>query len=169
MAGYAIAIVLAGLLAMLAITTRVGNDPSTLTSMLNPSPSIALLPLDWFGSRERQRSLCAHSLDAVDGGPVTQSASWRCPKRCGWLGAAMRLTGPRYMVKIRTLIAMELVFGVVSGSGGLAWLIYENKNELQIANAFAGPVSINLIGFFAENIIFRNIELKKIRKWGVQQ
>ena len=28
----------------------------------------------------------------------------------------------------RTLIAAELVFGVSSGSGGLGWFIYQNKN-----------------------------------------
>ena len=40
----------------------------------------------------------------------------------------------------RTLIAAELVFGVSSGSGGLGWFIYENKNQLEIPERVRGPV-----------------------------
>ncbi|MDB6002291.1 MAG: binding-protein-dependent transport system inner rane component, partial [Rhizobacter sp.] len=50
--GYGIGLVLAFLLAVLAITSRIGNDLlETLTSMFNPLPAIALLPLSllWFG------------------------------------------------------------------------------------------------------------------------
>jgi NitT/TauT family transport system permease protein len=50
--GYAMGVVLAGILTTLAITTRIGNDfLETLTSMFNPLPAIALLPLAllWFG------------------------------------------------------------------------------------------------------------------------
>ena len=44
--GYALGIALATLLTVFAITTRVGNDIlETLTSMFNPLPAIALLPL----------------------------------------------------------------------------------------------------------------------------
>ena len=46
----------------------------------------------------------------------------------------------------RTLIAAELVFGVSSGSGGLGWFIFENKNQLEIASVFAGLFSVILIG-----------------------
>ena len=50
--GYAIGVVLATLLSVAAINTRIGNDLlETLTSMFNPLPAIALLPLAllWFG------------------------------------------------------------------------------------------------------------------------
>ena len=68
----------------------------------------------------------------------------------------------------RTLIAAELVFGVSSGSGGLGWFIYENKNLLEIPNVFAGLFTVILIGLAVENIIFKTIEKKTIRKWGMQ-
>ncbi len=105
------------------------------------------------------------------------------------VGRNYGLSGPRYVAKIlipaafpniltgmkigwafawRTLIAAELVFGVSSGSGGLGWFIYENKNRLEIANVFAGLFSVIIIGLFVENFIFRNIELKTVRKWGMQ-
>lgn len=50
--GYGIGLLCAAVLTFLAITTRVGSDLlETLTSMFNPLPAIALLPLAliWFG------------------------------------------------------------------------------------------------------------------------
>ena len=50
--GYGLGILLAGLLTTVAISSRIGNDLlETLTSMFNPLPAIALLPLAliWFG------------------------------------------------------------------------------------------------------------------------
>jgi NitT/TauT family transport system permease protein len=67
------------------------------------------------------------------------------------------------------LIAAELAFGVTSSSGGgLGWFIFENKNMLEIAAVFAGLVTVILIGLFMENVIFRNIELRTVRRWGMQ-
>ena len=68
----------------------------------------------------------------------------------------------------RTLIAAELLFGVSSGSGGLRWFIYENKNQLEIPSVFAGLFTVILIGLLVENLIFRNIERRTMRKWGMQ-
>jgi NitT/TauT family transport system permease protein len=68
----------------------------------------------------------------------------------------------------RTLIAAELVFGVSSGSGGLGWFIYENKNQLEIPNVFAGLLTVIIIGLLVENVIFRTIEARTVRKWGMQ-
>jgi NitT/TauT family transport system permease protein len=60
------------------------------------------------------------------------------------------------------------VFGVSSGQGGLGWFIYENKNLLEITNVFAGLFSVILIGLLVENLIFRTLEGKTVRKWGMQ-
>ncbi|HEY3532558.1 MAG TPA: ABC transporter permease, partial [Casimicrobiaceae bacterium] len=68
----------------------------------------------------------------------------------------------------RTLIAAELVFGVSSGSGGLGWYIYENKNQLEIPNVFAGLFTVIVIGLLVENVVFRVLEAKTVRKWGLQ-
>jgi NitT/TauT family transport system permease protein len=67
----------------------------------------------------------------------------------------------------RTLIAAELVFGVSSGSGGLGWFIYENKNELETARVFAGLGAVVLIGLAVETLIFRVIEQRTVRRWGM--
>ena len=68
----------------------------------------------------------------------------------------------------RTLIAAELVFGVASGKGGLGWYIFESKNQLDIPEVFAGLLMIIVIGLVVENVIFRTIELKTVRRWGMQ-
>jgi NitT/TauT family transport system permease protein len=68
----------------------------------------------------------------------------------------------------RTLIAAELVFGTTSGSGGLGWFIYENKNVLDIPAVFAGLVTVIVFGLVVEGLIFRTLELATVRKWGMQ-
>ena len=68
----------------------------------------------------------------------------------------------------RTLIAAELVFGVSSGSGGLGWYIYEHKNQLLIPNVFAGLLTVILFGLIVENGIFKTIESRTVRRWGMQ-
>ena len=54
------------------------------------------------------------------------------------------------------------------GSGGLGWFIYENKNQLEIPAVFAGLFTVILIGLFVENVVFRTVELRTVRRWGMQ-
>jgi NitT/TauT family transport system permease protein len=68
----------------------------------------------------------------------------------------------------RTLIAAELVFGISSGSGGLGWYIFENKNELETPNVFAGLLTVIIIGLIVENVIFAFVERRTVRRWGMQ-
>jgi len=190
--GYVAGMLLASILTALAITSRIGNDfLETLTAMFNPLPAIALLPLAliWFGLGNG--SLVFVLIHSVLW-PValnTHSGFLSVSPTMRMVGRNYGLSEPRYVCKIlipaafpniltgmkigwafawRTLIAAELVFGVSSGSGGLGWFIYENKNQLEIANVFAGLFSVIIIGLVVENFIFRNIELKTVRKWGMQ-
>ena len=55
-----------------------------------------------------------------------------------------------------------------SGSGGLGWFIYENKNQLEIPAVFAGLLTVILIGLVVENVLFRTIEVRTVRRWGMQ-
>jgi len=190
--GYAIGIACAALLTAAAISSRLGADfLDTLTSMFNPLPAIALLPLAliWFGLG--QGSLVFVLVHSVLWAVAlnTHSGFLSVSNTLRMVGRNYGLTGPSYVVRLlipaafpsiltglkigwafawRTLIAAELVFGVSSGSGGLGWFIYENKNQLEIPSVFAGLFSVILIGLFVENVIFRNIELRTIRRWGMQ-
>ncbi|HEX6298745.1 MAG TPA: ABC transporter permease, partial [Burkholderiales bacterium] len=160
--GYAIGIAIALALTSLAVSTRIGNDfLSTLTSMFNPLPAIALLPLAmlWFGLGEASLIfVLIHSvLWAV--ALNTHSGFMAVSETLRMAGRNYGLTGARYVALIlvpaafpailaglkigwafawRTLIAAELVFGVASGQGGLGWYIFQNRNELYIDRVFAG-------------------------------
>jgi NitT/TauT family transport system permease protein len=57
---------------------------------------------------------------------------------------------------------------VSSGSGGLGWFIYENKNQLEIPAVFAGLFTVILIGLVVENVVFRTVEIRTVRRWGMQ-
>lgn len=189
--GYAIAVVLAIVLTTLAVSTRIGDDLlSTLTSMFNPLPAIALLPLAmlWFG-------LGAVSLTFVLVHAVlwplalnTHAGFTAVSETLRMAGRNYGLRGPRYVLTLlipaafpailtglkvgwafawRTLIAAELVFGVSSGKGGLGWFIFQNRNELYTDKVFAGLASVILIGLIVENIVFRWIEAHTVRAWGM--
>jgi NitT/TauT family transport system permease protein len=190
--GFSTGVVLAAVLTILAITTRIGTDfLETMTAMFNPLPAIALLPLAliWFG-------LGIGSLVFV----LVHSVLWAVAlnTHAGFRGVSntLRMVGRNYglsglslVFKIlipaafpsilaglkigwafawRTLIAAELVFGVASGKGGLGWYIFESKNELDIPEVFAGLLTIIMIGLLVENVVFRTIENRTVRRWGMQ-
>ena len=190
--GFATGTVLAGLLTVFAISTRIGTDfLETMTAMFNPLPAIALLPLAliWFG-------LGAGSLIFV----LVHSVMWAVALNtlAGFrsvsttvrmVGRNYNLSGLRFVGKIlipaafpsilaglkigwafawRTLIAAELVFGVSSGQGGLGWYIFESKNQLNIPEVFAGLLTIIMIGLAVENVIFRFVETRTVQRWGMQ-
>ena len=190
--GYAVGLALAAVFVTLAVSTRFGTDLlSTLTSMFNPLPAIALLPLAllWFG-------LGAPSIVFVIVNSVLWAVSLNTHAGCMAVSETLRMAGQtfglkgfRYVTKIlmpaafpailsglkigwafawRTLIAAELVFGVSSGSGGLGWYIFENRNLLDTANVFAGLLTVMVVGLVVEGVIFRTIENKTIRRWGMQ-
>lgn len=190
--GYVCGIVLAALLTALAIMSRIGTDfLETLTSMFNPLPAIALLPLAliWFGLGNGSLVfVLVHSVTwaiALN----THSGFLSVSSTLKMVGRNYGLTGFSYIRKIlipaafpsiltglkigwafawRTLIAAELVFGVSSGSGGLGWFIFENKNSLDIPNVFAGLLTVIIIGLVIENLLFRAIERNTIGRWGMQ-
>ncbi len=192
LAGYGLGVLLAALLTTVAIGSRLGADLlETLTSMFNPLPAIALLPLAliWFG-------LGAGSIVFV----LVHSVLWAialnthsgfravsCTLSMVGLNYGLRrlrlvrhilmpaafpsiLTGLKvgWAFAWRTLIAAELVFGASSGSGGLGWYIFENRNQLETAHVFAGLFTVILIGLFVENIGFAAVEARTVRRWGMQ-
>ena len=190
--GYGIGIVLAALLTTLAIGSRIGADLlETLTSMFNPLPATALLPLAliWFGLGTGSvifvlvhSVLWAIALNTHAGFRSVSNTLRMVGQNYGLRGLKLVrlilipaafpaiLTGLKvgWAFAWRTLIAAELVFGVSSGSGGLGWFIFENRNQLETANVFAGLFTVILIGLFVENVVFATIERRTIRRWGMQ-
>lgn len=189
--GYAAGLAIAGLLTAFASVSKIGADLlETLTAMFNPLPSIALLPLAliWFGLGDASvifvlihAVLWAVALNTFSG---FRSFS----PTLKMVGQNYGLSPLAYITKIlipgafpsiltglkvgwafawRTLIAAELVFGVSSGSGGLGWYVFENKNQLNIPEVFAGLLTVILFGLLVESLIFRSIETRTVKRWGM--
>jgi len=191
--GYLAGVALAFALTTLAVSTRIGRDLlDTLTSMFNPLPAIALLPLAllWFGlGRGSLVFVLIHSVLwplALN----TYAGFQGVPETLRMAGRNYGLTGLRYVLQIlvpaalpsilsglkigwafawRTLIAAELVFGASSGKGGLGWYIFQNRNELYTDRVFAGLVMVVLIGLLVESLGFKTLERLTVRKWGQQR
>lgn len=191
--GYLAGVLLAFLLTTLAVSTRIGRDLlGTLTSMFNPLPAIALLPLAllWFGlGRGSLVFVLIHSVLwplALN----TYAGFQGVPETLRMAGRNYGLTGLRYVLQIlvpaalpailsglkigwafawRTLIAAELVFGASSGKGGLGWYIFQNRNELYTDRVFAGLVTVVLIGLLVEGLGFATLERLTVRRWGQQR
>ncbi len=191
--GYLAGILGAFVLTTLAVSTRFGRDLlTTLTSMFNPLPAIALLPLAllWFGLG--QGSLVFVLVHSVlwPLALATYSGFQAVPETLRMAGRNYGLRGVPYVLQIlvpaalpailsglkigwafawRTLIAAELVFGASSGKGGLGWYIFQNRNELYTDKVFAGLVMVIAIGLVVEGLVFRTLERVTVQRWGVQR
>jgi NitT/TauT family transport system permease protein len=190
--GYALGLALAALLTAFASLSRVGADLlELLAAMFNPLPSIALLPLAliWFGFGDG--SVIFVLIHAVLWSVAlnTHTGFAAVSPTLRMVGQNYGLSKASYVARIlipgafpsilsglkigwafawRTLIAAELVFGVSSGSGGLGWYIFERKNQLLIPQVFAGLLTVILFGLLVENLVFKNIERRTVRRWGMQ-
>lgn len=190
--GYGAGLFFAALLTALASATRVGADLlETLTAMFNPLPSIALLPLAmiWFGLGNVSvifvlihAVMWAVALNTHSGFRAVSPTLRMVGQNYGLsrFGYITRILAPAAFPNIltglkvgwafawRTLIAAELVFGASSESGGLGWYISTKKNELLIPDVFAGLLTIILFGLLVENLVFKTIESRTVRRWGMQ-
>ena len=191
--GYVMGIVGAFLLTWLAVSNRLGRELiETLTSMFNPLPAIALLPLAllWFGlGKGSLMMVLMHSVLW----PLTLNATagFRAvPDTLRMAGRNYGLGGLRLVLQIlipaalpailsglkigwafawRTLIAAELVFGTTSGQGGLGWFIFQSRNELLTDKVYAGLAAVIIIGLLVENIVFQTLERVTVRRWGMER
>jgi NitT/TauT family transport system permease protein len=189
--GMAFGTAIALILTTFAVTTRLGGDLlQTLTSMFNPLPAIALMPLAllWFG-------LGTNSLVFV----IIHSVLWpmalntytgfvTVPVTLRRVGQNFGLSGWRFVAGIllpaafpyilsgikigwafawRTIIAAEMVFGVAGSQGGLGWFIYQNRFEMNTDLVFAGLVTVIVIGLAVENFFFRWLERRTVLRWGM--
>lgn len=191
--GYLGGVLAAFLLTTLAVSTQIGRDLlSTLTSMFNPLPAIALLPLAllWFGLGQGSLvfvlihsvlwPLALNTYAGFQGAPETLRMAGRNYGLRG-LPYVLQILVPAALPSIlsglkigwafawRTLIAAELVFGASSGKGGLGWYIFQNRNELYTDRVFAGLALVIVIGLLVESLGFHTLERLTVRRWGVQR
>jgi NitT/TauT family transport system permease protein len=179
-------------LASFAVFSRFGQDVLVvLSSIFNPLPSIAILPLAmiWFGLRPQSivfvvalATIWPVALNTDTGfrtiSPTTQLAARNLGLR-GWqlvsdvlLPAALPsiVTGLKsaWAFGWRTVVAAELVFGVAGSSGGLGWYINDARYFLHTEDIFAGLVVISVLGILVE-ALFGQIERRTVVRWGMKR
>lgn len=187
----AIGIALAAVFTTLATWTKLGEDLLVLfTSMLNPLPSIAVLPLAilWFGLNSTalvvviaNAVIWPISINVSQGfrtANPTVVAVGRNIGLSGWrlvrdvlMPAALphTISGLKtgWAFGWRTIIAAELVFGVAGEGGGLGFFINDARYYLRTADVFAGLVTIALIGILLD-LAFTVLERRTVVKWGMK-
>ncbi len=189
--GMLIGMLIASVLTIFATWSQVGEDILVLlTSMLNPLPAIAILPLAilWFG-------LGPTALIFVIANAVTWPIAINVSMGFKTINPTIKMVGSNLglrgwkMVKDvlmpaalphtisglktgwafgwRTIIAAELVFGVAGGGGGLGFYINDARLFTDIPNVFAGLVTIALIGITLE-AVFTWVERRTVIRWGMK-
>lgn len=189
--GMAAGMAVATLFVILATWTQVGDDLlNLLTSMLNPLPAIAILPLAllWFGLSST--ALIFVIANAVLW-PIAINVSMgfrTVPQTVMMVGRNIGLRGPRLVKDVlwksalphtlsgiktgwafgwRTIIAAELVFGVAGTGGGLGFYINTARYFLRTSEVFAGLVTIAVIGIALE-YAFVALERRTVVRWGMK-
>ncbi len=189
--GMAIGSLLALAFTTLATLTRVGRDLlETLTSMFNPLPAIALVPLAilWFGLGTASlvfvlvhAVLWPLSLNTYSGFMTVPRTLVLVGRNLGlrnWAfvqGILLPAAFPHILTGLkigwafawRTIIAAEMVFGVSGSRGGLGWYIYTKRYDLDTPAVFAGLFTVILIGLAVEHLVFEAVEQRTVRRWGM--
>jgi NitT/TauT family transport system permease protein len=175
-----------------AVFSQLGHDAlSVLSSILNPLPSIAILPLAmiWFGLTPTaiivvivQATIWPIAINTDTGFRTISQTTQMVARNLGLHGLRMVvdvmlpaalphiLSGLKaaWAFGWRTVVAAELVFGVAGSAGGLGWYINNARYYLQTANIFAGLVMISILGILVE-LLFTLIERQTVIRWGMKQ
>ena len=173
------------------VSTFADDAVELFTSMLNPLPSVAMLPiaLIWFGLNVN--ALIFVVVNAVLW-PVTLALStgfrtvnqtlvnvgrniglswWRMITDVLFPAALPHtMTGIKTGLGYgwRTIIAAELVFGVSGAKSGLGNFLNDARYFLRTDEVFAGIISVALIGITLE-LVLAAIERRTIVRWGMKQ
>ena len=189
--GYALSFVLAVAATGLCAASRWCESlMDTLSTVLNPLPSVAVMPLIimWFGIDETAMyiiivhgvlwTMLRHLLDGLRSIPAAQLEFGRniglSPLKM-FTGVMIFAVMPEFLAGLRTgwgrawraLISAEMVFGMIGTVGGLGYYIYLGRAYARISDVFAGIIVIAAIGIIAESFVFAQIERHTTQKWGM--
>lgn len=188
--GFAIGSVIATLLTVFAINTKVGEDAlSMMTGALAPMPAVAIFPLSllFFGiSYTSLLFLAAYATVfpvaiAMNQGFRAVSTTLRGVGRnlgMGGLELTCKVLIPAALPSIlaglrsgfsngfRALVAVEMVIGAATGKGGLGWFLMSSKQNLDIPEFYTGLIALMVVGQVFEGL-FKFIEAKTVRRWGM--
>jgi NitT/TauT family transport system permease protein len=185
-AGFGIGAALATVLTALAINTKLGEEfLATITGSLAPLPAVAVFPISLMIFGISLGSVVFISAFAtVFPVAVAMTQGFRAVSQTlrgvgrnlgmSKLGLTCRVLMPAALPSIltglrsgfsnafRALVAVEMVIGAATGSGGLGWFVMSSKQNLDIPEVYAGILAIMLVGLAFEGL-FRLIEAKTVR------
>ncbi|MGH7660950.1 MAG: ABC transporter permease [Vulcanimicrobiaceae bacterium] len=188
--GMLIGAALGVILAAFGVLSSVGHDLlRVLTSLFNPLPSIAVLPLAmlWFGLTPRSivfvvalATVWPMALNTESGFRTISSTLRMVAQNLGLRGGRLIfdvlvpgalpqiITGVKtsWAFGWRTVVAAELVFGVAGASGGLGWYISNARYYLDTPSMIAGMITISVLGLVVE-ALFNMIENRTVVRWGM--
>ena len=180
------------LFTVVATLTKIGEDVlSLLTAIMNPLPGVAMLPLAmlWFGLSINavlftiaNATIWPIAINLTSGFKTANPTILAVGRNIGLSPVRLvsdvlapaalpnAITGLKtaWAFGWRTLIAAELVFGVVGGEGGLGNYINNAKLYLFTPEMFAALVTIALLGVVFE-FAFSLLEQRTIVRWGMQR
>lgn len=189
--GLFIGIVLAFVLSSVAVISNIFYAIyNFIVSICDLLPGVALLPLAilWFGIGEGviifivvHSILWPMSRSIMDGFKSVSGIYIESGRNIGlkglslvsgvYLPAAFNsvLSGIRvgWARAWRGLLSVEMIFGTTGSGAGIGWYIFMRRTNFDIAGVFATLIVIIIIGIIIEYGVFRLIEKKTVKKWGM--
>ncbi len=189
----AISLFLSFFLTFLSMRSRyVASVMEMILAMMHPLPSVALLPLliIWFGLGSfsllivvLNSALWPIFLNAYTGFRTVHQTYIEVGRNIGLRGLKLfwhvilpsalpyLITGFEisWARSWRAAIAVELVFGAATTSGGIGWTIYMSYFDMETPLMIAAIFTVALVGVLAEKLGMENLEKKTVLKWGMIQ
>jgi NitT/TauT family transport system permease protein len=163
---------------------------STLVTIFNPLPSMALMPLIilWFGINTTGIlvliahgvvwSMYRHIKDGISSIPkvyneFADNIELSVFQRI--LGIVVFAIMPELVASLRiawgrswrALISAEIAFGAIGNLGGVGFYISMGRVYGKMERVMAGVLVIAVIGILMESLVFNQIEMHTIKKWGM--
>lgn len=191
--GLGISIGLAALFTFLAIRSPAcASILEMILAMMHPVPSVALLPLliIWFGIGPLSlvivivnSALWPLFLNCYTGFRTVHQTYLEVGRNIGLKGVRLMasimlpsalpylLTGFEisWARSWRAAIAVELVFGAATTSGGIGWTIYMSYFDIEMELMIAAILTIALTGVVMERLVMDQIEKYTVVRWGMVQ
>ena len=190
--GVGIGALIGALFTLFASLSQIGEDILLLlTAILNPLPGVAVLPLAllWFGLSTKaivfaiaNATIWPIAINLTTGFKTVNPTIVAAGRNIGLKGIRLvtdvlapaalpsAISGLKtaWAFGWRTVVAAELVFGVVGGEGGLGSYINNAKLYLFTPQMFAALLSIAVLGIAFE-LVFGVLERRTIIRWGMQK
>lgn len=188
--GFAIGTAIAVLLVIFATNTAIGVVfLSTTCAALSTLPAIAILPMTqtWFGITW-SAIVAVTTFATVFPVALSMHQGFRAVSpTLRAVGQNLGLTGLSFTARVlvpaalpsiltglrngmsnafRALVATEMVMGAASGAGGLGWMVFGAKQNLEMPTVFAGILAIMIVGLLFEGVL-AFVESRTAKRWGM--